>query len=155
MLSDVESNREAAEALRQAERAAAAPYIDHPPTPIWYPPAIGLWAALFCLAMAIPPDSSLRAPALGVLVLADLGLVAWYRRHRGVWPRGRAPEEIRKVLTAFIAGAVVVIGLLGVTLWLLTPWVAAVVALVVVPPVVSWYERAYAAAARRARVRLG
>jgi hypothetical protein len=33
MVADMESNREVTEALRQADRAAAAPYIDYPRTP--------------------------------------------------------------------------------------------------------------------------
>jgi hypothetical protein len=35
------------------------------------------------------------------------------------------------------------------------PWCAAVVAFGVVTPAIVWYERAYAAAAARARARLG
>jgi hypothetical protein len=151
----METNRDAADAIRQAERAAAAPYIDYPPTPRWYPPATGLWAAAFCLAMAIPDDSALRAVALVILVAVQLIFLAWYRRYRGVWPRGRAPEEVRKVLMAFVVGATAAIGVLGMTLWLADAWIAAVVAFVVVTPAVVLYERAYAAAAARARVRLG
>jgi hypothetical protein len=90
-----------------------------------------------------------------LLVAAEIGFLVWYRRYRGVWPRGRAPEEIRTVLAPFVAGAAAVIGSVGVTLWLTAPWVAAVVAFAVVTPAIVWYERAYAAAASRARVRLG
>lgn len=151
----MESNRDAAESLRQADRAAAAPYIDYPPTPRWYPLATGLWAAVFCLAMAIPADSPLRALALLGLVVVELAFLMWYRRYRGTMPRGRAPEEIRQVLLRFVVGAAVVLAVVGLTLWLASPWVAAVVALVVVPPAVAWYERAYADAAARTRARLG
>jgi hypothetical protein len=155
ILSDMESDQDIARALRQADRAAAAPYIDYPPTPRWYPPATGLWAGCFCLALAIPSDSRLRAVALLVLIVAELAFVAWYRRYRGTWPRGRAPEEIRRVLLAFVVGAVVVVGAVGLVVWLAGPWIAAVVAFVVVTPAVAWYEHAYAAAADRARARLG
>lgn len=151
----MESNRAAAAALRQAERAAAAPYIDYPPTPRWYPPATGLWAAAFCLATAIPAESALRTVALALLVAVELIFMAWYRRKRGVWPRGRAPEEVQKVLLAFVVGAAVVIGIIAMILWLAAPWVAAIVAFLVVTPALVLYERVYAAAAARARARLG
>ena len=108
-----------------------------------------------CLAMAIPDDSPLQALAMLALVAVEVAFVVWYRRRRGTWPRGRAPEEIRKVMAAFIIGALAVIGIVGLTLWLTTPWVAAIVAFAVVTPAVAWYERVYAAAAARARDRLG
>lgn len=156
MLSSMENDRDdlAAE-LRQADRAAAAPWIDYPQTPTWYPPATGLWAALFCLAVAIPDDSPLQALAMLALVAVEVAFVVWYRRRRGTWPRGRAPEEIRKVMAAFLVGAVAVVSIVGLALWVTAPWVAAIVAFVVVTPAVAWYERVYAAAAARARARLG
>lgn len=155
MLSGMESESDVARALRTADRAAAAPYIDYPPTPKWYPPATGLWAGAFCLATGIPDGSPLRALALLALVAVELAFIAWYRRYRGTWPRGRAPEEIRTVLVAFVVGAAVVIAVLALTLWAAPVWVAAIVAVAVVTPVVAWYENAYAAAATRARTRLG
>jgi len=88
-------------------------------------------------------------------VVVELAFVVWYRRYRGTWPRGRAPEEIRRVLLAFVVGAVVVVGVVALVLWLIEPWVAAIVAFVVVTPAIAWYEKAYAAAAARVRVRLG
>ena len=155
MLSDMESDRDLTEVLRRADRAAAAPYIDYPPTPRWYPPATGLWSALFCVAMTFPGDSPLRSLSMLALVAVEVTFLVWYRRRRGTWPRGLGPEEIRKAMAAFVVGAVVVFGIVGVTLWLATPWVAAVVAFVVVTSAVAWYERVYAAAADRAGVRLG
>lgn len=151
----MESDQDIVRALRQADRAAAAPYIDYPPTPRWYPPATGLWAGCFCLSLAIPGDSPLRGVALLVLVVVEMVFLAWYRRYRGTWPRGRAPEEIRRVMLGFVAGVVPVVGVVGLVVWLAGPWVAALVAVVIVTPAVAWYERAYAAAAARARLRLG
>jgi hypothetical protein len=155
MLSGMESERDLAAVLRQADRAAAAPYIDYPPTPAWYPPATGLWAALFCLVAGLPDEGPLRELALLALVAVEVAFLVWYRRRRGTWPRGRAPEEIRTVMASFIVGAIVVVGVVGVTSWLTAPWVAAIVAFVVVTPALAWYERVYAAAAARARARLG
>jgi len=154
MLSGMESNADVAEALRTADRAAAAPYIDYPPTPRWYPPVTGLWAGAFCLVMGIPDDSELRLVAILALVGAEVAFLLWYRRYRGTWPRGRAPEEIRKVMMIFFVGVATVVAVLALTLWLAPAWVAAIVAVIVVTPAVAWYERAYAAAAARARVRL-
>jgi CHASE2 domain-containing sensor protein len=105
--------------------------------------------------MVVPSDNPLRAVLLLVLVGLELGFVAWYRKYRGTWPRGKAPAEISRVMLAFVVGAVVVVGGLALVLWLTTPWVAALVALVVVTVAVARYERAYADAAARARARLG
>jgi hypothetical protein len=153
MLSDMESDADVAAALRTADRAAAAPYIDYPPTPHWYPPATGLWAGAFCLTLAIPEDP-VRAVALVALVAVQVAFLAWYRRYRGTWPRGRAPQEIRRLLAVFVVAAAALIGTLGLTLWIAPAWVAAILAVAVVTPAVAWYERAYAAAAARARARL-
>lgn len=155
MLSDMESNRDPAESLRTADRAAAAPYIDYPPTPRWYPWVSGLWAACFCLSTAIPDDSPYDELALVALVAVEIAFLTWYRRYRGTWPRGKAPAEVRRVMTGFLLGAAVVIGLLALVLWLAPVWVAAIAALVVVAPALAWYEKAYAAAAARTRARLG
>jgi hypothetical protein len=149
----MESNPDIAQELRQADRAAAAPYVDYPATPAWYPPATGLWAAAFCLSTAL--GSATRAAVLGLLVVLELGLATWYRRRRGTWPRGRAPRELRPVLVGFVSGAVVIGGGLGALLALTEAWIAAAVAFVLVTLAVGWYERAYARAAARTRARLG
>ena len=51
--------------LAEAERAAAAPYVDYPPTPAWYAPAVGAWSAAVVAALTIrpgPPVVSAVAP---------------------------------------------------------------------------------------------
>lgn len=155
MLSFVESNQEITQALREADRAAAAPYIDYPPTPRWYPVATGVWVAALCLALAIRDHHVLRALALVSLIAVEVTFLAWYRRYRGTWPRGRAPREIRQVMAAFVVGAASVVLVVGLVLWLTNAWLAATAAFALATPAVTWYERAYAAAAARARARLG
>jgi hypothetical protein len=151
----MESARDIEEALHQADRAAAAPYIDYPPIPRSYLVVTGLWAVCFCLTFAIPRPGPLREVAQLMLIAVSLALTRWYHRHRGTWPRGRAPEEIRRVKVTFVIGATVVVCLVAVAFGLAGPWVATPVAVVVMAPALAWYERAYANAAARARARLG
>ncbi len=148
----MESN-EIRDALRQADRAEAAPWTDYPPTPRWYPPAVGVWAALVTLAFTELEDG-LRAVALLALIAAELGFLRWYVAYRGsVMPSGRPPREFRRSIALFVLGAVAVVG--GATLLAaVATWLAAAYALVVTTLLLSWYERAYADAARRARERL-
>ena len=68
---------------------------------------------------------------------------------------GRAPREVQAAITRFLVGALVVVGAIAVALWQAGPWIAAVVAFLVVTPMIAWYERAYADAAAAARARLG
>ncbi|SFB70735.1 hypothetical protein SAMN04487968_10159 [Nocardioides terrae] len=142
-------------ALRDADRAEAAPWTDYPPTPRWYPPAVGVWAALVTLAFG-EIDSHLRVAVVLALVAVEIGFVRWYVRHRGgVMPTGAAPREFRGAIVGFVvAAALIVIGT-----WVLVTtvdgWVGAAVALVTTTVAIGWYERAYAEAANRARERLG
>ncbi len=155
MLSDMENIDEIREQQRVAERAAAAPYVDYPATPLWYMPVMGAWAFLATVLFTRPGNSTaVRIVGELVLVGAALALVWWQRRIRGVWPTGRAPEEIRRVMAWFVLGVAVVIGVvLGVRL-VVNVWVAAVVAFVIVTAGVTWYEKAYARASDRVRERL-
>ena len=140
--------------LRQADRAEAAPWTDYPPTPRWYPVAVGAWAALLTLAFT-ELGRDLRIPAVLALIAVEVGFLRWYVRYRGgVMPSGRAPREFRRAILGFVAGATAVVlaifGLVGAV----GGWVGAAGALLLVPVVIAWYERAYAEAARRARERL-
>ena len=46
----METNMTPEEQLRQVERAQTAPWVDYPPTPNWYYPAVGLWLGAMCVA---------------------------------------------------------------------------------------------------------
>jgi len=156
MLSGMENIEELREQQRVAERAAAAPYVDYPPTPLWYMPVMGVWAFVATVIFLRPGTSSaVRIAGELVLVGACLVLVWWQRRIRGVWPTGKAPQEIRRAMAGFIVGAIVVIGAVIGLRFLLNVWVAAGVAFVLVTAGVAWYEAAYARAAVRVRDRLG
>ena len=155
MLSCMESIEEIREQQRVAERAAAAPYVDYPPTPLWYPPLMGLWAFAATVLFTHPHASgAVRVVGELVLLAAVFALVWWQRRVRGVWPTGRAPREIRRVMAGFVAGTVVVVGLVVGLRVAANVWVAAGVALVVVTMGLVWYEKAYARASDRVRERL-
>lgn len=149
----MESN-EIRQALRDADRAEAAPWTDYPPTPRWYPAATGIWAALVTLAFTeLGKDA--RIPAVLALIAVELGFVRWYVRYRGgVMPSGRAPREFRHAILGFVAGAVVIVLAVVGLVAAVGGWAGAAFALVIVPVVIAWYERAYADAARRARERL-
>ena len=143
------------DALRAADRAEAAPWTDYPPTPWWYPVGFGLWAAALTIAFTILDDTPAKVPAVLALIAVEIGFLRWYVRYRqGVMPTGPAPHEFRGPIALFVAGAaLVVLGIAGLAAWI-GPWVAAAFALVAATSLVSWYERAYGDAARRARDRL-
>lgn len=148
-------DREAiAAALREDERAAAAPWIHNSAPPRWYPVAGGLWFGAWAWILTSDHwwSSLLLAPLLLLVVLH----VRWERRRRGTSTRwSGAPREIDRVLWLFIAlAAVLVVG--GFVLdsvagrWPMITWVT-----VGVTAGLALYEWRYAHAARRVRGRLG
>lgn len=151
----MENTKALRERVREADRAAAAPYVDYPASPGWYAPLFGLWAAAFVLVVGLVDNPAWRSGGLLVLALACGVIIGWQRRRRGTWPRGKPPAEIRRVTVGFVIGAAVVIGIGALLLWLTPTAVAAPVSFVVVTAGVWWYDRAYARAADRTRARLG
>lgn len=152
----MESNRESHELLAEAERAAAAPYIDYPPTPRWYPPAVGVWAAAMLLAVVGLEDRpAVSGPVVLALVALELWFFSWYRRYRKTWPSMRhAPDEIARAMRRFYQWLVVVVAVCAAVYFLagLLPAVVAVFLTVTVG--LARYEQAYADAAAAARERL-
>lgn len=141
------------EALREAEWAEAAPWTDYPPTPRWYPPATGLWAAALTFVFGGLHDTT-RSLTVLALVTVEVVFIRWYTRYRGgMWPTGRPPREFRPAIAWFVASLAVIV---GAALVVATVSLAAAVVLVAVAVtlIVARYEQAYAAAARRARERL-
>ena len=49
----MESNESARDLLREADRAEAAPWVDFPPTPAWYPASVGIWGAALTLILIV------------------------------------------------------------------------------------------------------
>jgi len=150
----METDRNARELLREADRAEAAPWVDFPPTPAWYPPAVGAWGAAMVLGLAVL-DGPARAVVVLALALAEVAFIRWYRRYRGTMPTGAVPREMRAAALTFTGAVLVVVVGAGALAMTGHPWPAAGLVLVVGTAVVWWYERAYAAGAARVRARLG
>jgi hypothetical protein len=158
MLANMESDMgDLAAAQRVAERAAAAPYVDYPPTPSWYYPAFGVWVAAYVALLGLREEHPVLLVVGIVGLSAVVGLfIGWYQRYHGAMPRPlRGPREFRRVYVAYFAGLAVLAGLVAGA-WVLVGHAAAV-AVAFVGTVVGLYgyERAYAAAASRARERIG
>lgn len=158
MLSVMESTPPPAEQLRAIEQAEAAPYINFPPTPWWYSPAIGAWAAAFVGAFSWwRVNSALFLVSLALLVVLEGLFIGWLKRRHGALPMpgyGRPPAEIASAWRWYGAGAVVVIAAIAVAWWLGGVATGAVVAFITVAAGLAVYERRYAQAAARARERL-
>ena len=157
MVARMESDPSVPALLRQAERAAAAPYVDYPATPHWYPPAVGAWAAAMVLAVASLPDHPVVATiGLVVLVAGEAAFFAWYRRYRQTMPSLQgAPHEISDAFRRYAVGLFVVLALCGLTFLVAGLMACVVVTFVLVTGGLAIYERHYANAAQAARDRLG
>lgn len=161
----MESDAELRERLRVAERAAAAPYVDYPPTPWWYPAMLAVYAAALALVFGAARGQLTffgELVAVAVLLLAVFLLGAWWRwdrNRRGTWPRvwrfSSAPPEIRPVMRRWFAGFVVVLAVAAALVVWVSVWLAAPVAAVITYLGVVWYERVFGRAAARVRERLG
>lgn len=140
-------------ALREDERAAAAPWVHLSGPPAWYPVACGLWFGVW--AWVLTSDQAWSSLLLLPLLLLVGLYVRWYRKRSGTSPRwSGAPREIDRVLWLFIAiAAVLVVGGIAVGelagRWPLLAWVT-----VGAGGGVAFYEWRYAIAARRVRERL-
>ncbi|WP_203712085.1 hypothetical protein [Asanoa siamensis] len=149
---------EVREQLAAAERGAAAPYVEYPPTPWWYAPVVGLWAAGMVGAFTWWRESvALFLGSLAVLILLEVLFLTWMRRRHGALPmpgKGTPPPEIA-VLWRRYFGSLVVVVLVVAGGWLLggVP-VAAALAFVLVTAGLAVYERRYAKAAAAVRARL-
>ena len=156
-VSGMEIDRVAAQhLLAEAERAASAPYVDYPPTPKWYPPAAGLWAAGFTLTVtAAWRRPVIFVPAIVALLALEALFLVWYRRYRRTMPDLRAaPVEFRSEFRRYAVGLVGVVAAVVVAAWLTGPWAAAATTFVLVTVGVLLYERRYAAAATATHARL-
>ncbi|WP_328991421.1 hypothetical protein OG394_34630 [Kribbella sp. NBC_01245] len=149
---------DAREQLAMVERAEAAPYVDYPPTPWWYFPSVGLWAAALIAAFAWWRENTvLFIGTIVVLVALEGAFIAWMSRRHGALPmpgRGTPPAEIAVVWRGYFAGVAVVVAVVGLVWWLAGPPVAAPVTFVLVTAGLVLYERRYAVAAAKVRERL-
>jgi hypothetical protein len=157
MVSDMESYAQARSALAVAERAGAAPYIDYPPTPKWYPAAVGAWlAAVILTCHGASERPAIFVPLLVALIAAEFAFIAWYRRRWQTWPSMRnAPKEINAAYRRYALGTAPAF-VAGIALYVfLGPYVAAAFAFVVTTAGLTLYERYYRDAAEATRRRLG
>jgi len=151
----MESPTDPVGALREHERAAALPYIEYPPTPAWYPPAVGAWAALFlaCFLYLFREPAFLFCMA-GLLALEG-GFFTWYRRKRGTMPSLRqAPLEFNHAFRLYFGGLAVVLTVIAAAVLMLPRPVAVLTCLVLVTLGLTAYERVYRRAADATRARL-
>ena len=144
------------QALAAAHRAAAAPFVDYPPTPWWFFPAAGAWAAAMVLTVfGISRTPALFLPVLAGLIAAEYAFFTWYRRYRGTTPTLKnAPPEIAREMRRYFAGVVVVGAVVVAAAILTTAIVAAGLAFVLVTGGLLVYERRYESAASEIRARL-
>jgi hypothetical protein len=156
MVADMESDPDPRQLLAEAERAGAAPYVDYPPTPAWFAPVVGAWAAAMVLTIGAMGDRPLVAvPVLIVLIALEGGFFAWYRRYRRTNPSlTNAPPEIAVAMRRYAVGVVVVLAACVVAYVVAGPVLAAGVAFVTVTIGLVLYERQYAEAAAATRERL-
>ena len=143
-------------ALADAERAATLPFTEYPPTPWWFPPAVGAWSALMVLAVdSIDSAPAVFLPLLVALLALEGAFFAWYRRRSGMWPSLRqAPPEFVAPLRWYAVGVLAILAAIAVCWWASGPGLAAVVAFVLVTAGLWRYERAYASAADATRRRV-
>lgn len=156
-LSSMESD-EARELLRVAERAEAAPYLDHPPTPWWYYPVMGAWAAGMIGAFTWWRESiPLFLGTLAVLIVAEIVFINWMQRRHGAMPvpgRGTPPAEIGVVWRGYFLALPVIALVVAAVWWLGGVPVAAPVAFVLVTGGLVFYENRYERAVSAVRARL-
>lgn len=156
MLSDMESDFDGRQALLDAQRAAAAPYVDYPRLPAWYPPAAGLWGTAFTATQLFLRDEQpVFFVVLSALVAIEVAFMVRQRRSRGTMPSMRGvPQELRWTFAYFALGVVAVLGaVIAGCVWLPAPF-ALVLTFVLVTAGVAAYERQYATAAAAVRARL-
>ncbi len=151
----MESSLDPAEELLAADRAAAAPYIDYPPTPWWFALAAGLWATALVAAFVIPSPGVWMVVVVLLLVTVEGAFLGWYRRKRGTSPSIRnVPGEFRRAYIGYTVGAVAVVVLVAACIaWLPVP-VTLGVTFVLVTAGLAGYEKVYERAAARTRGRL-
>ncbi|THJ68622.1 hypothetical protein E8P82_01585 [Arthrobacter echini] len=146
------------DALLAADRAAAAPFVQTPPAPAWYPLAMAIYFTAVAGSFPLLQDDHVLLGA-GVLVVAISGLLTLtltIRAQRGTWPRlAEAPPEIKRVVAVFVSLAVLAL-LVSAAIWFWVGAAAGLSTVFIASLAVVWaYEfRLYPAAARQVRQRL-
>jgi hypothetical protein len=144
--------------LRDVELAAAAPFVNEPVSPWWYPP---LMAGFFTAMVAGPLliSQGLGAAGFGLYAIAVIAIAMVHAAHRakaGTSPKMRsAPAEIkhayRGLFLGFGGSAVI-----SVAVWMLLGWQGGLSVIFLTTLAATWaYERVlYPRAVQRVRDRL-
>lgn len=156
MLSTMESE-EARELQRTLERAEAAPYLDYPQLPWWYPAAFGAWfAAMAALLLGYLSDP-FGLLALVALIGVEIWFFRWFERKHGAmpWPgKGNPPAEIARIHRAYYIGCFAVLFAVALTWWLLGHWPAVAATFILATGGFWLYDVRFEAVAERVRERL-
>ncbi|MFC4555925.1 hypothetical protein [Georgenia faecalis] len=145
-------------ALRSADRAAAAPFLQTPRIPAWYPFAMATYFTAVFGAFLLLRDGRVVPGAVLLLlaVAAVLAQATLTRARWGTWPRlSEAPAEIRRAFALYVLLAVAaIIASVGVWSWVGAAGGLAAVFLTALAVVWAYEFRLYPAAARQVRQRL-
>lgn len=159
MVADMESTSDPVDAVRELERAEAAPYVRVPPAPPWVAPAFGAWFAGWVGMWALWDGNRIAFAGASVLLIAVLGgIVRATHGSSGAVPvlgRGTPPPEITRLYRQYVLGCVVVAALVAAVWWWAGTGAATAAALVLVTAGLARYAARYEQAARVVRDRLG
>lgn len=157
----MESNEIRAQ-LREAEWAAAAPFVLRPKGPGWQGALLALVGPLLVLvvtqaAAALSNDGSWGAwgplPGLAITLIAVYVTLDQRKRH-GALPKGKAPRELVPVLRWYYIGAGITVLILVALALLLPLWWSLPLSLALTAGGAMWVQAAYERAAARVRARL-
>lgn len=147
------------DAVRELERAEAAPYVRVPPAARWVAPAFGVWFAGWVGMWALWGWNRIAFAGASILLVTLLGVIV--RALTGgagtvpVLGRGTPPVEIARLHRSYLAGVLVIAALVGAVWWWAGVLPAAAAALVLVTAGLERYRVAYERAAALVRERLG
>lgn len=145
--------------LREAERAAAAPFMLVPLSSWWHVALLGLAGPLFALVtsqtlLAIQGGGTWAfIPSIAISLITIL-VVQDQRRRRGVAPKGKAPVELRPVYRWYFIGAALLFVAIVVIALNTSPWVSLPVSYLACLAGMLWFKHAYGQAVARIKARL-
>lgn len=154
----MESN-EIRQQLLDAERAAAAPYLNHQKNLLWHYLALSCVLPLFCIVVHQLHPDRIGSPNIAAFLptifisIIVIAVVTDQRKRNGMQPSGQAPQEPKVVYWYFIIA--VILGLATIPFSIFTPLPLSIpVAFIVNLLALWWFATAYERAAERTRTRL-
>lgn len=137
-------------------RAEAAPYLDYPDLPWWYPAVFAGWFAAIVAVLGHVGEWWAIFGTLA-LILVEIWFLRWFQAQHGAmpWPgKGNPPAEIARAYRAYYVGAVLVVVAVALTWLLAGHWPAVVATFVLGTAGFWWYDVRYEAVAQQVRERL-